>query len=92
MEPTVGIALWVVLATTILLLPPLLRSDVRPYHDRQNWFTSTRRDGADRQAAESDAGQSAGRPVADGGRVCHNCGAYVEGDYLYCAECLMPKV
>jgi len=30
--------------------------------------------------------------VADGGRVCHNCGAYVEGDYLYCAECLMPKV
>jgi len=32
------------------------------------------------------------RPMTDGGRVCHNCGSYVEGDYLYCAECLMPRV
>lgn len=32
------------------------------------------------------------RAMTDGGHVCHNCGAYVDGDYLYCAECLIPRV
>jgi hypothetical protein len=38
------------------------------------------------------AGPNGKRAMTDGGRVCHSCGAHVEGDYLYCAECLTPRV
>ena len=37
-------------------------------------------------------GPNGRRAMTDGGRVCHSCGAHVEGDYLYCAECLTPRV
>lgn len=90
METTVGIALWVLLATAVLLLPPLLRSDVRPYHDQP--VACTRRDGADRSTTGPESPRPTGRPMTDGGRICHSCGSYVEGDYQYCAACLLPKV
>lgn len=32
------------------------------------------------------------RAMTDGGRVCHCCGAVVDGDYTYCGECLTPRV
>jgi hypothetical protein len=89
----VGIALLVVAVVLCLayIVEPLVTKNAKVPWDRFG------RDGS-HSTEKSD--QPTGRPVdsseqramTDGGRVCHNCGSYVEGDYLYCAECLMPRV
>jgi hypothetical protein len=94
MDLLVALAPWAALAI-LLLVPPLVRSDEPPIAER--WSVLERRstghdDGTKAEAAEATATTSGGRPMADGGRRCHNCGAYVDGDYMYCGECLMPKV
>ena len=93
MEVLIGLALWVAMAV-LLLLPPLVQDEVTPLSEQWptlDWWP--RSDHETAAASDRDAAMTpGGRPIADGGRVCHNCGSYVEGDYLYCAECLIPKV
>jgi hypothetical protein len=93
MDVLIGLAVWVALAV-LLLLPPLVQDDVKSLTEQWptlDWWP--RRDQDSPAASDGDAAMApGGRPIADGGRVCHNCGSYVEDDYLYCADCLMPKV
>jgi hypothetical protein len=96
MEVLFGLALWVALAI-VLLVPPLVRDDVEPMAETwpilERWTDESADAETSAQTGESDPALTpGGRPIADGGRVCHNCGCYVDGDYLFCGECLMPKV
>jgi hypothetical protein len=94
MEVLLGLALWVVLAV-VLLLPPLVQKDVKSLSETwpvlEWWPAESAKKQTTAQAETASAATAGGRPMTDGGRVCHNCGCYVEGNYLYCAECLMPK-
>jgi hypothetical protein len=44
------------------------------------------------RASQPSARPEGRRAMTDGGRVCHCCGAVVDGDYTYCGECLTPRV
>jgi hypothetical protein len=92
MELLVALALWVALAA-VVLLAPLVGNEVTPMTETRSmleWGPTGRED--DGPNAETTASTPDGRPMTDGGRRCHNCGAHVDGDYLYCGQCLMPKV
>lgn len=104
MEATVLLVPGVVLSLAYLLEPLVSKNITAPW-DR---LETLGKDDTSSESAPSteqrptDATESGTQPPAadtghrramtDGGRVCHNCGSYVEGDYLYCAECLMPRV
>jgi hypothetical protein len=72
------------------LLQPLVAENIDTPWDRFDLSG----DNGETTPAESAATVSDSRRamMTDGGRVCHNCGARVEGDYLYCGECLTPRV
>lgn len=91
MEVPVGLALWVGLAV-VVLLPPLVRREAESLARSWPLFDRYGIDDEIESATTEPRPTQGGRPMTDGGRVCHNCGNYIEGDYQYCAACLMPKV
>jgi hypothetical protein len=93
-----GIALLVpgAVLSVAYLLQPLVTDDIDAPWDRFELLDSesedsTQPDNATRQRTAA-TGPDGRRALTDGGRVCHSCGAYVDGDYTYCGECLTPRV
>jgi hypothetical protein len=96
-----GIALLVpgMLVALAYLLHPLVSKNLDAPWDRfellgSDGETSDERERPTRSVGSDhpSTGPDAKRAMTDGGRVCHCCGAVVDGDYLYCGECLTPRV
>ncbi|WP_302081445.1 hypothetical protein [Salinibaculum rarum] len=88
MEGTVSLIPALVLALAYILQPLVSTNLDTPW--RKFWTFS--REPSGETSPPNGSSSPDRRPMTDGGRVCHNCGSHVEGDYLYCAECLMPRV
>lgn len=78
--------------TLVYLAQPLLRKNLDTPWDQIDILRSEGDSTEESSTRATAPDQESRRAMTDGGRVCHNCGTYVDGDYLYCAECLMPRV
>lgn len=90
-----GIVLLVpgLVVTLAYLVQPLVSEDPDAPWDRTDGYGNHSDAGEEQSSTPQPAAEAVDRrAMTDGGRVCHNCGSLVEGDYLYCAECLMPRV
>jgi hypothetical protein len=96
-----GIALLVpgTLLAVAYLLQPLVSENLDAPWDQLELLENNGSTGNDQtrpvrsvRGDQSMVGPDGKRAMTDGGRVCHCCGAVVEGDYLYCGECLTPRV
>jgi len=85
-----------VLLAIAYLLQPLVSENLDAPWDRLellgNDDSTTDGQGQSTRSDRPMTGPDGRRAMTDGGRVCHCCGAVVEGDYLYCGECLTPRV
>ncbi len=82
-ELLVGVGVVVSLA---YVLQPLVVDDPASLWD-SDWWPADEQDGTETTTAEQ-----RGRAIADGGQMCQNCGAPLDGDFTYCGECLTPVV
>jgi hypothetical protein len=73
------VTIWAV-ASLAYVLQPAVTDTPTELWDSSYWLTEDRDTEPTRRA------------IADGGRVCQNCGSHLGGDYTYCGECLTPVV
>jgi hypothetical protein len=95
MEGVVLVVPGALFALVYLLQPLVSETTDRPWDQFEllggDGTTAEDRTGTTQVAAAPTEPEEA-RAMTDGGRVCHSCGAVVDGDYLYCGECLTPRV
>lgn len=85
--------LWVVVSLA-LLVPPLLRDDPESLASKHDWFPGPSTESGDdvTTADEPPTGRRDTLAITDGGYECRNCGATMDGTFVYCGECLTPRI